>query len=71
MLTLPPIYSTLSYNYAPNPDKQWLLQFTGRLQDIEVKFTDILMTKRLQTLQTVDESVAKVGVTQGDLYNAL
>ncbi|XP_063850831.1 extracellular sulfatase Sulf-1-like isoform X2 [Scylla paramamosain] len=53
-------HNTLSYNYAPNPDKQWLLQFTGRMQDIEVKFTDILMTKRLQTLQTVDESVAKV-----------
>lgn len=60
-------HNTLSYNYAPNPDKQWLLQFTGRMQDIEVKFTDILMTKRLQTLQTVDESVAKVVAALRDL----
>lgn len=60
-------HNTLSYNYAPNPDKQWLLQFTGRMHDIEVKFTDVLMTKRLQTLQTVDESVAKVVKTLRDL----
>nr|XP_045608741.1 uncharacterized protein LOC123764728 isoform X1 [Procambarus clarkii]XP_045608742.1 uncharacterized protein LOC123764728 isoform X2 [Procambarus clarkii] len=53
-------HNTMAYNYAPNPDKQWLLQFTGRMHDIELKFTDLLMTKRLQTLQTIDESVAKV-----------
>ncbi|KAK8723563.1 hypothetical protein OTU49_011785, partial [Cherax quadricarinatus] len=53
-------HNTMAYNYAPNPDKQWLLQFIGRMHDIELKFTDLLMTKRLQTLQTIDESVAKV-----------
>ncbi|KAG7173297.1 Extracellular sulfatase SULF-1-like 2, partial [Homarus americanus] len=53
-------HNTMAYNYAPNPDKQWLLQFIGRMHDIELKFTDLLMTKRLQTLQTVDEAVEKV-----------
>lgn len=53
-------HNTMAYNYAPNPDKQWLLQFIGRMHDIELKFTDLLMTKRLQTLQTVDEALAKL-----------
>lgn len=53
--------STVAYNYAPNPDKQWILQYTSRMHDIQLKFTDLLMTKRLQTLQTVDEAVHRVG----------
>lgn len=53
-------HHTMAYDYAPNPDKQWILQFTGRMHDIQLKFTDVLMTKRLQTLQTVDESVQRI-----------
>lgn len=45
---------------APNPDKQFLLKVTGKMEPIEQKFTDILHQKRLQTLQSVDELVEKV-----------
>ena len=37
-----------------------MLQFTDKMEDIHLKFTDLLMTKRLQTLQTIDEAVEKV-----------
>ncbi|CAL4162359.1 unnamed protein product, partial [Meganyctiphanes norvegica] len=53
-------HHTVAYNYAPNPDKQWMLQFTPRMSDIQHKFTDLLMTKRLQTLQTIDEAVERL-----------
>ena len=52
--------STPAYDYAPNPDKQWILQVTERMEPIHKKFTDLLMTKRLQTLQSIDEAIERV-----------
>lgn len=52
--------STPAYDWAPNPDKQWILQMTDRMEPIHRKFTDVLMTKRLQTLQSIDEAIERV-----------
>ena len=53
-------FSNPSYDYAPNPDKQWILQVVDRMEPIQKKFTDTLMTKRLQTLQSIDEAIERV-----------
>ncbi|CAH2068844.1 unnamed protein product, partial [Iphiclides podalirius] len=53
-------HHTPTYDMAPNPDKQWILRVTEKMKPIHRQFTDLLMTKRLQTLQSVDMAVEKV-----------
>lgn len=52
--------STPAYDHAPNPDKQWILRTTQQMKAVHRRFTDLLMTKRLQTLQSVDTAVERV-----------
>ncbi|XP_037923161.1 extracellular sulfatase SULF-1 homolog isoform X3 [Hermetia illucens] len=53
-------HHTPAYDHAPNPDKQWILRITQPMEPVHKRFTDLLMTKRLQTLQSVDIAVERV-----------
>ncbi|GAB0093778.1 Extracellular sulfatase SULF-1 homolog [Sergentomyia squamirostris] len=53
-------HHTPAYDHAPNPDKQWILRVTQQMEPVHRRFTDLLMTKRLQTLQSVDVAVERV-----------
>ncbi|CAI5455579.1 unnamed protein product [Caenorhabditis angaria] len=60
-------HRTINWNLAPNPDKQWLLQRTGKMTPVHKTFTDILHRRRLQTLQSVDEGVHRLFTLLRDL----
>merc|ERR1719158_256452 len=53
-------HHTPAYDFAPNPDKQWILRHTEKMLPVHRKFTDLLQTKRLQTLQSVDAAIETI-----------
>ncbi|XP_043230612.1 extracellular sulfatase Sulf-1-like [Amphibalanus amphitrite] len=53
-------HHTPAYDFAPSEDKQWFLRHVDKMDEVERTFTDLLMTKRLQTLQSVDDGIEEV-----------
>jgi len=53
-------HHTPAYDFSPNSDKQWILQVTPKMNSNLKDYTNLLMTKRLQTLQSVDNSVRNI-----------
>ncbi|XP_072042237.1 extracellular sulfatase Sulf-1-like isoform X2 [Amphiura filiformis] len=60
-------HRTETWNYNPNFDKHWIMQYTPPLTDQLKTFTDFLQRKRLITLQSIDDAVAKVCNTLEEL----
>ncbi|XP_033640197.1 extracellular sulfatase Sulf-1-like isoform X2 [Asterias rubens] len=66
------LHRTETWNFRENNDKHWLLRYPHPLTEREMTFTDILQQKRLISLLSVDDAIAKLcGVLDavGELEN--
>ncbi|XP_022101437.1 extracellular sulfatase Sulf-1-like isoform X2 [Acanthaster planci] len=54
------LHRTETWNYSNNNDKHWLLRYPDPLTEQEMAFTDLLQRKRLITLVSVDDAIAKL-----------
>ncbi|XP_038052020.1 extracellular sulfatase Sulf-1-like isoform X2 [Patiria miniata] len=54
------LHRTETWNYTNNNDKHWLLRYPNPMTEREMAFTDLLQRKRLITLVSVDDAIAKL-----------